>query len=334
MDFNKAFESIKKGNYKPIYIFDGEEPYFIDVLTDQIEKNALSADEKEFNQSVLYGSDISPDELLPIVKRFPMMAPYQVVIVKEAQNWRSLEALNPIIENPVPTTILVLSFKGKKVDGRSSALKLAKKNGLHFRSDKLRDYQLVQWMGKYCKSAGISIDAKAAEMLKENIGEDLGKIVQALDKLQILTEKGEMITADSVSKHIGISKDFNIFELQRAIGARNDYKAKLIANYFAGNQKDHHIIPTLYSLSSYFKKLIRYHGQTKPTDDQTLAKVLGVSPYFVREYHNAAANYPPHCIANVVEVLYETDLKSKGVNSTGIDSGELLKEMVSKLLIA
>lgn len=334
MDFNKVLESIKKGNYKPIYIFDGDEPYFIDALSDYIEENALTSDEREFNQSVLYGSDISPEELIPVVKRFPMMAPYQVVIVKEAQNWRSLEALNPILENPVPTTILVLNFKGKKVDGRSATLKLAKKHGIHFRGTKLRDYQLVQWMGTYCKSNGISIDPKAAEMLKENIGEDLGKIVQALDKLQILTPKGEMISADSVSKHIGISKDFNIFELQRAIGARNDYKAKLIANYFAGNQKDHHIIPTLYSLSSYFKKLIRYHGQSKPTNDQTLAKILGVNPYFVREYHQAAANYPPHTIANIVDILYETDLKSKGVNATGTDSGELLKEMVSKLLIA
>ncbi|MFN2429742.1 MAG: DNA polymerase III subunit delta, partial [Cryomorphaceae bacterium] len=242
MDFNKVLESLKKGNFKPIYIFDGDEPYFIDALTDYIETNVLSPDEKEFNQSVLYGQDVSPDELVSVVKRFPMMAPYQVVIVKEAQNWRSAEALKPIFENPVPSTILVLSFKGKNIDGRSAAFKLAKKNGVHFRSKKLRDYELVKWIGAYCSERGISIDPHASAMLSENIGANVGNIVNALDKLQILTPEGDSITADSVSKHIGISKDFNVFELQKAIGERNDYRAKLIANYFAGNQKEHHLI--------------------------------------------------------------------------------------------
>lgn len=334
MKFNEILSTLKKESYSPVYFFDGDETYFIDALTDQIANGVLDEAERDFNQSILYGQDISPSELVPIVKRFPMMAPYQVVIVKEAQNWRSLEPLRELFTNPVKTTILVINYKGKKIDGRSTILKEIKKSGVYFNSQKLRDYEIPKWISAHCESRQIVIDPQATNLLSEYIGTDLGNLINALEKLEILTPKGERISVDLVSQHIGISKDFNVFELQKAIGLRDKPKALFIANYFANNQKEHHLIPVLGSLSKYFAKLIKYHGMKNRTDKSSLAKVLGINPYFVREYQSAAMNFSATSLLNAVDILHEIDLKSKGVNNSSTNSGELLKEMVARLLIA
>jgi DNA polymerase-3 subunit delta len=334
MSFNSILNSLKKKEYAPIYFLDGEETYFIDALTNYIAHHVLDESERDFNQSVLYAQDISPEDLVPVVKRFPMMAPYQVVIVKEAQNWRSMDALSSIFENPVNTTILVINYKGKKLDGRSKLLKAIKKTGVYFNSQKLRDYEIPKWIQEHCSARDQAIDPMATNLLAEYIGNDLGKLVNALEKLEILSEPGEKITPSMVSEHIGINKDFNVFELQRAIGQRNDAKALYIANYFANNQKDHHIIPVTASLFRYFTKLIGYHGIKNPTDQKSVASQLGIHPYFVKEYQSAARNYSATSLMNAIDIIYDIDLKSKGVNNNSANSGELLKEMVARLLRA
>ena len=334
MSFNSILNSLKKKEYASIYFLDGEETYFIDALTDYIAHHVLDESEKDFNQSILYAQDISPEDLVPIVKRYPMMAPYQVVIVKEAQNWRSLDGLTEIITHPVSTTILVINYKGKKLDGRSKILKEIKKQGVYFTSQKLRDYEIPKWIQEHCSARNQDIDPMASNLLAEYIGNDLGNLVNALEKLEILSEPGEKITSSMVSAHIGISKDFNVFELQKAIGQRNDSKALFIANYFANNQKEHHIIPVSASLFRYFTKLISYHGLKNVTDQKSVASQLGVHPYFVKEYQSAARNYSATSLMNAIDIIYDIDLKSKGVNNSSSSSGDLLKEMVARLLRA
>lgn len=333
MSYQKILSDLKKKKFSSIYLFDGEEPYYIDALSDYIAENVLNEGEKDFNQSVVYARDTSPEELGSIVKRYPMMAEYQVVIVREAQNWsKQLDALSTVFANPVPTTILVVCYKGKKIDGRSKILKIIKENGVYFSSLKIKDYEVGKWINAYCKENNIAIDPRASAILGEHIGANLTSLIHAFDKLKILLPEGEKITPQSISQHIGISKDFNIFELQKALGLRQDYKALFIANYFANNQKDHHIVPIILGLYNYYSKLITYIGIRNETDKGSVAKAMGVHPYFIGEYAQAASNYSQPQIFASIDVLYDIELKAKGVSRTGGDSGQLVKELVSRLL--
>ena len=335
MSHTKILADLKQKKYAPMYVFDGEEPYFIDLLSDYIADNVLDDAEKEFNQSILYGQDVSPEDIVPIVKRYPMMAEYQVVIVREAQVWRNLEVLEQLIKHPVASTIFVINYKGKKIDGRSNFSKLLKKHKsvVHFNSPKLKEGMAVTgWINQYCKEHKLNIDPRAVAMLSENIGNNLSNLIDALDKLKILIPEGETISQGDISKHVGISKDFNIFELQKAIGQRNDYRALFIANHFANTPKDHHVIPVTGGIYRYFRQLLIYHSLARTTDKGGLASAMGVSPYFIGDYVNAATKYGPHQVLEVIDILHDIDLKSKGVNSTGIDSGDLVKEMVSRIL--
>lgn len=323
--------SLRKREFSPIYFFDGDEPFFIDKLTDYIAGNVLSEGEREFNQSVLYGRDISPEDLIPIVKRFPMMAEYQVVIVKEAQNWKSLEPLNPIIEHPVPTTILVINYKGKKIDGRSSTVKLLKKHSTYFTGSKLRDSDIPHWLNEHCHILELDIDPRSAVLLSEQIGSDLVGLDKALQRLKLVAD-GKKITPDLIQEHIGISKDFNIFELQKAIGLKDDARAMYIANYFANNEKEHHIIPVTYGLYRYFSQLIRYHRAPDHADPQSLAKAIGTNPYFVKDYRRAAANFPRTKLMKVMEILHDIDLKIKGIGNASARHKELMIEMIARII--
>ena len=333
MSFKKIMTSLRERKFSPLYFFDGDEPFFIDKLTEFISENVLNDAEKEFNQTVMYGRDIAPEDLSPIVKRFPMMSEYQVIIVKEAQSWKSLEAIAALAENPTPTTILVITYKGKKIDGRSSAGKTIKKHGVYFNSSKLRDNEVTHWLNDHCKIIGLDIDPRAMVLLSEHIGADLVALDKALDRLKMLSE-GEKITPDLIQKHIGISKDFNIFELQKAVGFRDDARALYIANYFSNNEKEHHIIPVTYALYRYFTQLIRYHRAPDHTDPQKLARVIGCNPYFVRDYRKAAANYPRVKLMKVMEILHDIDLKIKGIGNASAKHKHLMVEMVSRILRA
>lgn len=333
MSYTKILSDLKQKKFKPIYLFDGDEPYYIDALSNYIAENVLDEAQKEFNQSVLYARDLAPEDLSPIVKRYPMMAPYQVVIVREAQNWsKKLSKLEEIVANPVDTTILVINYKGKKIDGRKKLVKLAKEKGVYFSSNQLRDYEVPKWIDQHCKTNNIDISPQAVGMLSEHIGANLGNLISAFDKLEILLPKGEKITPQAITKHIGISKDFNIFELQRAVGENDHYKALFIANYYANNQKEHNIIPVISGLYRYFNQLITYLSLRNNTDKQSLAKEMGVHPYFIGQFQQAAANYSKERLVQSIEILYDTELKAKGVTNSNTDGGQLVREMVGKLV--
>jgi DNA polymerase-3 subunit delta len=333
MSFSQIMTSLRKKEYSPFYFFDGDESFYIDKLIDYLQSNVLNEGEREFNQSIFYGRDISPEDLIPVVKRFPMMSEYQVVIVKEAQNWKDLSALQSLLENPVPTTILAISYKGKKLDGRSIMTKLIKSKGTYFNSAKLRDNEVSSWLNDHCKLLKLDIDPRAVVLLSEHIGADLISLEKALDRLKLVAD-GQKITSDLIQEHIGISKDFNIFELQKAIGFKDNTRAIYIANYFANNEKEHHLIPVTYGLYRYFTQLIRYHRADNHTDQQKLARTLGVNPYFVKDYKQAAANYPRVTLMKVMEILHDIDLKMKGLGNSSARHKELMNEMVARILRA
>ena len=260
-DHKKIISDIKNGQLKPIYFLHGEEPYFIDLISDYIADHILTEDEKAFNQSILYGSDVKVEDITAAAKRFPMMAEYQVVIVKEAQNLsRTIQQFESYFKNPQPTTILVICYKYKKADGRKAYFKAAKKNGVIFESKTLYDNKVPGYIRDEVSARGYNIQHKSTVMLAEYLGTDLGKINNELDKLEVVIPTGAEITPEIIEKNIGISKDYNNFELQNALGERNFKKAYQIINYFAQNPKDNPILGTLPILYRYFSMLLKYHG--------------------------------------------------------------------------
>lgn len=323
-------KDIKAGNVKPIYFFMGEEPYYIDKLTEFIEDNILTEDEKGFNQMVLYGRDTTVEEVVSNAKRFPMMADKQVVIVKEAQELsRTIDKLEAYAENPQPSTVLVFAYKYKTLDKRKKVTKILEKNGLVFESKKLYENQVGDWLKRVLKGHEYSIDPKAAAMLIEFLGTDLSKISNEIDKLKIILPKGHTISPKDIEENIGISKDFNVFELRKAIGERDQLKAYKIIDYFAKNPKDNPLVVTNGLVFSFFLQLLQYHG-LKDKSKANVAKVLKINPYFVGDYEVAFRNYPMKKVSAIVNTLREIDVKSKGVGSNSTDF-DLMKEMLVKI---
>lgn len=321
-------KDIKAGNIKPIYFFMGEEPYYIDKLTEFIEDNVLTEDEKGFNQMVLYGRDTSVEEVVSNAKRYPMMAERQVVIVKEAQELsRTIEKLVAYVENPQPTTVLVFAFKYKTLDKRKKVTKLLAKQGVVFESKKLYENQVGDWIKRVLSGQGYGIEPKAAAMLVEFLGTDLSKISNELDKLKIILPKGHSITPNDIEENIGISKDFNVFELRKAIGEKNQLKAYQIAEYFAQNPKDNPLVLTTGLIFGFFSQLLQYHG-LKDKSKQNVASTLRINPFFVSDYDVAFRNYPMKKVSAIVAKLREIDVKSKGVGANAIPQHDLLKEML------
>jgi DNA polymerase-3 subunit delta len=324
---------IKKGQIKPIYFLMGEEAYYIDKISDFIEDNLLDEAEKGFNQMVLYGRDVTIDDIVSNAKRYPMMAERQVVIVKEAQDLsRTIEKLASYAENPQPTTVLVVNYKYKKIDKRKALYKAINKNGsVVFESKKLYDNQVPDWIRRVLKGQGYDISPKAAQMLVEFLGTDLSKVNNELDKLKIVLPEGTQITPDHIEENIGISKDFNNFELRKAVGERNIVKAHQIAKYFADNPKDNPMVVTVALLFNFFSQLLHLHGMTDK-NPRSVASALRVNPYFVNEYLTAARNYPMKKVSAVVALLREFDVKSKGVGANAVPQGDLLKELLVRIM--
>ncbi|WP_299367309.1 DNA polymerase III subunit delta [Winogradskyella sp.] len=324
---------IKNGNLKPIYFLMGEEAYYIDKISDFIEDNVLDEAEKGFNQMVLYGRDVSIDDIVSNAKRYPMMAERQVVIVKEAQDLsRTIEKLTAYAENPQPTTVLVVNYKYKKLDKRKALYKAINKNGgIVFESKKLYENQVPDWIRRVLKGQGYDISPKAAQMLVEFLGTDLSKVNNELDKLKIVLPKGTQITPEHIEENIGISKDFNNFELRKAVGERNVVKAHQIAKYFADNPKDNPMVVTVALLHNFFSQLLHLHGMTDK-NPRSVASALRVNPYFVNEYLTAARNYPMKKVSSVIALLREFDVKSKGVGANAVPQGDLLKELLVRIL--
>ena len=329
----KIVNDIKAGNIKPIYFLMGEEPYYIDKLSDYIEQNVLSEEEKGFNQTVLYGRDVSMEDIIGSAKRYPMMADRQVVIVKEAQELtRTIDKLESYAANPMPSTVLVFCYKYKTLDKRKKVTKLLEKNGLVYESKKLYDNQVGQWITRVLQGKGYAIEPKANAMLVEFLGTDLSKINNELEKMQIILPKGSTITPKHIEENIGFSKDFNVFELRKAIGDRNQLKAYQIAHYFAENPKDNPMVVTTSLVFSFFLNLLQYHG-LKDKNPKNVASVLKVNPYFLKDYDIALKNYPMKKVSAIVAALRDIDVKSKGVGANSLSNNDLLREMLVKVFL-
>lgn len=327
----KIVNDIKSGNIRPIYFLMGEEPYYIDKLSDYIEKNVLSEEEKGFNQTVLYGRDVSIEAIIATAKRYPMMAERQVVIVKEAQDLtKTIDGLESYAENPMPSTVLVLCYKYKTLDRRKKVTKNIGKSGVIYESKKLYENQVGDWIKRVLSGKNYTIEPKASAMLVEFLGTDLSKINNELEKLQIILPKGSMISAKHIEENIGFSKDFNVFELRKAIGERNQLKAYQIAQYFSDNPKDNPMVVTTSLVFSFFIQLLKYHG-LKDRNPKNVASVLGVNPFFLKDYDIALRNFPMKKVSAIIATLRDIDVKSKGVGANALSQHDLLKEMLVKI---
>lgn len=324
----KIINDLKAGNIKPIYFLMGEEPYYIDKLTEYIENTILSEEEKGFNQTIIYGRDTTIEDIISNAKRYPMMAERQVVVVREAQELsRTIDKLESYAENPQPTTVLVFAYKYKTLDKRKKLVKLIAKHGVLLESKKLYDNQVGAWINKLLQGRGYSIEPKANAMLVEFLGNDLSRISNELDKLKIILPKGHTISPKDIEYNIGFSKDFNVFELQNAIGSKNQLKAYQIVQYFAENPKDNPMVVTVSLVFSFFVKILKYHG-LKDKNPKTVAPILGVSPFFLKDYDIALRNYPMKKVSSIIASLRDIDVKSKGVGANALPSHDLLKEML------
>jgi len=332
-------KDLKNKKYKPIYLLHGEEPYNIDLVSNFIEHKLLPDAEKGFNQTVLYGKDTDVMTVLNASKRYPMMADYQVVLVKEAQDmkWGNDDAdkksINPLLsylENPLASTILVFCYKYGKFDKRKKTYKAIEKNGLIFESAAIYDSKVPGWIEEFIKEKGYKINQQATFMLAEYLGNDLSKIANELEKLMLNVAAGQEITLKHIQDNIGISKEYNVFELQTALSKKDVFKANQVINYFEANPKANPIVLVLGNLNNFFSKVLVYHYVRDKTP-QNLARELGVSPYFIKDYEQAARNYNYNKTMQIISYLREYDLKSKGVESNA-GNGELMKELIFKIL--
>ncbi|MCF6296537.1 MAG: DNA polymerase III subunit delta [Flavobacteriaceae bacterium] len=329
---NQIIEEITSGNTKSIYFLMGEEAFYIDKISDYIEKNVLKEEEKGFNQTILYGRDVTIEDVIGAAKRYPMMADKQVIIVKEAQDLsRTIEKLVTYAEKPQPSTILVFCYKYKTLDKRKKLAKIIAKNDCLFESKKLYENQVGDWISSELQEKGYKIEPKAIQMLVEFLGTNLSKINNELEKLILILPKENTISAIDIEENIGISKDFNNFELRKAVGEKQIVKVNQIANYFAQNPKNNPLIMTISLLNSFFTQLLLYHG-LKDKGRINVAKMLRINPYFVGEYESAARNYPMRKVAQIISLLRDADLKSKGVGASNLPASDILKELLFKVM--
>lgn len=340
MSAAEVIKDLKARKFKPLYLLQGEEPYYIDQVVDFMEAHVLNDGEKGFNQTVLYGKDTDMATILNAAKRYPMMSDYQLIIVKEAQdlkwaketegNSKDAEVVLSYFEKPLPSTILVLAYKYANFDKRKKIYKAIANNGLVFQSDPVRDYKLMPWIEELVKEKGYRIAPQAAALMAEYLGTDLAKIANEVEKLMLNISKDTMIQTDHIQKNIGISKEYNVFELQKALASRNVFKCNQIVNYFADNPKANPMVMVMANLAAYFTKILKYHYLPNKND---AAKELGVSPYFIKDYELAARTFSHGKTFDIINILRDYDVKSKGLDSTGnTTDGELMKEMLFKIL--
>ena len=344
MPIRNIMADLRAGNYKPVYFLQGEEPFYIDRISDHIAEHALTEEERSFNQTVLYGLDTDVSTIISEAKRFPMMAERQVVIIKEAQRVKNLfpsgddakSELLAYVQNPQPTTVLVFCHKYKKIDARKKAakdfIKAVEANGVVFTSDKVKDWTLSTWISDHVQSLGYHIDPRTSTLLAEYLGNDLSKIDNELGKLFIELEPNGQITLDLIERNIGISKDFNVFELQNAILKRDVQKANRIIIHFSKNLKEHPIQMLVATLYGFFYKIMLLQYLQKSGRANDAARVLRVNPYFIKDYQEGARNFTTKKLRRIISYLSEADLKSKGIGNTSTDPGYLMKELVFKIM--
>ncbi|MEN8928910.1 MAG: DNA polymerase III subunit delta [Flavobacteriales bacterium] len=333
MSHEKIISDLKQKNYQPVYFLSGEEPYFIDKISEYIEHNVLAEHERDFNQTIFYGKDAKVSSIIETCKRFPMMAEKQVVLIKEAQHLaNNMAEFEDYIKNPQPSTLLVFCYKYKKIDKRKAVGKLIAKSSVFFVSDKVKDWKLPEWISGAVTNFGFTINQKNALLLSEYLGNDLGKIAKELEKLKLALKPGSEIDGNAIEQNIGISKDYNIFELQNALGTKDVLKANKIINYFSKNEKAHPLVLTVGFLFSYFSKVVTVQFSKNKANDGMLAKETGVNPYFLKDYKLATKNYSASKLVKIIGYLRETDLKSKGVDNASATQSDLLKELIFKIM--
>ena len=326
-----------ENEYAPIYFLYGPEVFYIDQITGLIEENALTESQKGFNQIILYGKDVSITDILNNARRYPMMSERQVVIIKEAQDiedfniQESQDLLSAYVQNPLPSTILVFAYKNKNLDKRRTFFKVLEKHAIIVESKKLYDTQLPDWVLKYITEKGHEVDVGAIQMLVDYIGNDLERLSNEIDKILINYKGKTVISPGIVQKYVGISKDYNAFELQRAIAVKDVVKANRIVNYFSANTKANPVIPVIALIFNFFSKILIIH-KSSDKGHARLAKLTGVNPYFIREYIHASNNYPIGKVIQNIHYIREADLRSKGVGVGSVRESEILKELVYKIL--
>jgi len=332
MTYDQLIGDLKNKVYRPVYFLWGDEPYYIDLVSSYIAGNVLSEAEQSFNQTILYGKDSEAAQVSDLARRFPMMASHQVVVLKEAQEMKSFTELIHYVEQPQPSTLLVINYKYKKPDKRQKIFKLLEKKAVWFESKKIYDNQVPGWIAGYASKQNYRMEPKAAALLAEFLGSDLSRIVNEVEKLMVaIGKKGETITPALVEKHIGFSKDFNQFELQDALGRRNVLKANRIISYFAENEKKYPFPLTIISLYYFFSKLLLLH-YTKDKSKQNLAATLKVNPFFVKDYESAAKRYSAAKLVEIISLLRTYDMRSKGYQGSTTPASELTRELVFKIL--
>lgn len=332
MDFDQIIQNLKKKIIHPIYLLQGEEPYYIDEISNYIEKNVLTDAEKGFNQTVFYGKDSNAVTIAESCLRFPMMAQRQVIIVKEAQSLAKIEVLANYAEKPLASTVLVLNYKYKNLDSRTKLAKAIKKNGVVFTSEKVKEWKLPNWIDNYLAARDFTITPQAAQLLTSYLGADLGKVANELNKLIIAVKNTNKITADHIEKNIGLSKEYNLFELQNALGEKNIFKANQIIQYFGANPNTNPIQRTIPTLFGFFSNMFAYHF-LKDKSEGNVSAQLGMHPFAAKNVITAAKKYTPTKLYEIIGILREYDMKSKGFDTSGaVSTGDLQKEMIFKIL--
>lgn len=332
--FQAIMQDLKNRNFAPFYLLMGEESYYIDTISDYIASHVLLPEECDFNQTICFGSDVTAVQVTDMAKRYPMMAEFQVIIVKEAQNIRSLEALEGYLKKPVKSTILVWCHKNGKIDTRKKVIGLAQAMGVVFDSKKLRDYQLPEFIQNYLKSKKATIDPKSCQMIANHIGSDLSRIVSELDKILIyLPNDNRRVTPDIVEKEIGVSKDFNAFELRNAIVSKDIFKANQIIKYFDNNPKAGSLYSFLPLLFSFFQNLMILHYTPNKSSEQDIARALDLnSTWGIKDLITGLKNYSARKTMDIISKIREVDGKSKGLDNPYTGAGELMKELIFYVL--
>ncbi len=329
--YQSILHDLHNGRYAPVYLFDGEEDFFIDELTDYIEEHSLDEAGKAFDLVILYGKDVDGMLVVDEAKRFAMMGNRRVIIVKEAQQLKNIEALLDYIKNPVPNNILVLAHKHKKMDGKKTITKQLRQKHVYLESKKLYDNQIPPWITNHLKAFGYHIEPKAALMLAEFVGSNLSRLNNELKKLMLVVSKSSNITPDDIEKNIGVSKDYNNFEFISALAHKDVLKANKIVKYFSQNPKKNPVVVTNSLMYSYFSKMLIVHA-TPDKNEYNLAKALGTSTYGVRDHVVGMRHYSLNKTVRIIGYLAELDVKSKGVDNVSTNEYDLLRECVFKIL--
>jgi DNA polymerase-3 subunit delta len=329
--FDEVIQDLKKKIYHPVYLFSGEEAFFIDELVDYLEEKVLSNSEKEFNQTVVYGLDSNVFDIIGMAKRFPMMSNYQLIVVKEAQNLEGIENLVDYLKSPLKSTILVLAYKHKSIDKRTVLYKQIKESGVVFVSAKLWDNQIASWIEKRIATMGFSINSNESELLANYLGADLAKIDNELKKMALNIAPGSKITDSMIEDNVGISKEYNIFELNYALAKRDVLRANRIVTYFAANSKEINIFGVLPNLHNFFFRTLVY-AQIKELEPNKIASILNIKPSQLVYYQLAFRNYKMRKLVFIIHEIKMYDLKAKGLGNSTTNAGELLRELIFKIL--